>query len=114
MATLAADAGEGSVKPKRKKKLTKEGRLVDMDESGDTGFVRYILDGVVTLVGAGFKEEDVWDFTFKKFHGYLETVYRRTLQSRIDSVVDLTISISGMFEPKRVKEHISTLEKASS
>jgi hypothetical protein len=101
-ARASREAGKGN---KKARKLTNRQALA-----------RDIVDGVVDLVGAGFREHDVlYKWPYPKFKLILKGVRRRYYRQRQDFVTDISFAVAGILSGGKskdspLKEHIDTLD----
>jgi hypothetical protein len=65
----------------------------------------------LTLIGAGFSEEEVLELAIDKFEVYVEQVRKGRLMERAETVIDFAMAASGLFDSKGTKKHVDSLIK---
>jgi len=71
-----------------------------------------LLDGILSLVGAGFQVNEIYDFPLDIFYMYLETANRLEAKKRLGYIADTTASVAALFaKPEATKEYRAGLEK---
>lgn len=73
---------------------------------------RDIVDGVVTLVGAGFSEYEVLhEWPYDKFELFRKGAGRKELRDRQAFVTDVANAIGGVFGGKGLSKYIENMQE---
>lgn len=71
-----------------------------------------IVDGIVTLVAAGFDGDTVLhEWPYDRFRLFSKAARRRELENRKDFVMDVAAAVSGILTGKGLKEHIKGIDE---
>jgi hypothetical protein len=67
---------------------------------------------MILLVGSGFREPDILEWSLDKFYLYAEEASKYRIDRRKEHVTDTLGAIGGAFSKEGIKDYIKALDEA--